>query len=298
MKSFFTRIRAYFELLRPELIIMDLTLPAVSSILAIFLKDLSLSLSLPGKVAAVVAGAYCATVGSYVFNDFLDVDVDKENLPGRPLPSGRLKRIDVLLFSIVLYAASIVIFSFYSLYSVLTVILASGVITSYSAFFKRRTPLSFLPVGIAYGLVPIGVWLAFGNSVKLHTAALLLGCMICITDWGFTLSGVSRDVAGDRKRSVPTMPVTYGVPFTSRFILLCWVLGVAISVVIWHSASLGMLYLVIALLSGAWLLWMNSRFVREPIPENGGRFFVQAAKYRSVLFAALILDVALKFYRR
>jgi 4-hydroxybenzoate polyprenyltransferase len=274
---------------------MDLTLPAVSSILAIFLKDIDMTLSLLGKTVAVVVGAYCATVGSYVFNDFVDVDVDRENLPKRPLPSGRLNRMDALLFSIVLYAASIVIFSFYSLYSVLTVIAASAVITSYSVFFKRRTPLSFFPVGIAYGLVPIGVWFAFGG---LHTAILLLGCMICITDWGFTLSGVSRDVVGDGKRSVPTMPVTYGIPFTSRFILFCWVLGVIISAIIWHSASLGMLYLVIALLSGAWLLWMNLRFVEEPTAENGGRFFIQSAKYRSVLFIALILDIALKFYRR
>ncbi len=294
MGKSFTRVRAYFELLRPELIIMDLTLPAVSSILAIFLNDLTFTLSLLGKTIAVVIGAYCATVGSYVFNDFVDVDVDKENLPNRPLPSGRLRHINALIFSVMLYAISIVIFSFYSLYSVLTVIVALGVITSYSAFFKRRTPLSFIPVGIAYGLVPIGVWLAFG---KLHPAILLFGCMICITDWGFTLSGVSRDVAGDSKRSVPTMPVTYGIPFTSRFVLLCWVLGVILSIVIWRSASLGILLLLGAVFSGFWLLWMNLRFVKKPTPENGGHFFIQAAKYRSVLFIVLIIDVAMRFYR-
>ena len=295
MSNFFTRVRAHFELLRPELIVMDMTLPMVSSILAISLLDLDFSLALLGKTAAVVIGAYCAIVSSYIVNDFVDVDVDRENLPGRPLPSGRLKRSDALFFAIALYVASLVISYIYSLYAVLTLIAASVVITAYSAFFKRRTPLSFLPVGIAYGLVPIGVWFAFG---RLHPAALLLGGMICITDWGFTLSGVSRDVVGDGKRSVPTMPVTYGIPFTSRFILLCWISGVILSMIIWHSASLGILYLSIALVSGAWLLWKNVGFVRKPTAENGGRFFIQAANYRSVLFIALILDVAVKFYRR
>ena len=295
MKSFFTRVSAYLELLRPQLVIMDVTLPTVSSILAIFLKDLELTLPLLGKTIAVVIAAYCAIVGSYVLNDFVDIDIDRENLPKRPLPSGRLRPMEALLFSIALYATSIAVFSFYSLYSVLTVIKAAGVITSYSAFFKRKTPLSFIPVGMAYGLVPIGVWLAFG---ELHSTALLLACMICITDWGFTLSGVSRDVVGDKKRSVPTMPVTYGIPFTSRFILLCWIAGIILSVIIRYSASLGILYLLIALVSGFWLLWMNFRFVKEPTPKNGGRFFIQAANYRSVLFIALILDVAVKFYRR
>jgi len=295
MRSFFTRIRAYLELLRPPLVIMDITLPAVSSILAIFLNDLDFTLSLLGKTVAVVAAAYCAIVGSYVFNDFEDIDIDKVNLPRKPLPSGKLKRIEALLFSVALYAISIIIFSFYSLYSVITVAAAIGVITLYSAFLKRKTPLSFIPVGIAYGLVPIGVWLAFG---QLHTTALLLGFMICITDWGFTLSGVSRDVAGDKEWSVPTMPVTYGIPFTSRFIMLCWIAGIILSVFIRYSASLGILYLFIALASGFWLLWMNFRFVKEPTPEKGGRFFVQAANYRSVLFIALILDIAIRFYRR
>lgn len=295
MRAFFIRVSAYLELLRPQLVLMDITLPAVSSILAIFLGNLEPTLSLLGRTIAVVAAAYFAIVGSYIFNDFLDVDVDKVNLPERPLPSGRLRHVEALLFSLALYIASIVIFSFYSLYSVITVIIAAGVITSYSAFFKRRTPLSFLPVGVAYGLVPIGVCFAFG---KLNSTLLLLGCMICITDWGFTLSGVSRDVAGDKKRAVPTMPVTYGIPFTSRLILLCWIAGVTFSVFIWHSASLGMVYLVIALFSGFWLLWMNFRFVRKPTPENGGRFFLRSANYRSVLFIALILDIAIRFYRR
>jgi len=288
MRDFFVRVFAYLELLRPELVVMDITLPAVSSILAIFLMNLNLELSLLGKTIAVIAGAYFATVGSYIFNDFLDVDIDRENLPNRPLPSGRLKRIEALFFSITLYAASIVIFSFYSLRSVLTVIIAVGVITLYSAVLKRRTPLSFIPVGVAYGLVPVGVWLAFG---ELQATVLLLACMICITDWGFTLSGVSRDVAGDGKRGVPTMPVRYGIPLASRFILLCWIVGVVFSMIIWRSASLGILYLLMALASGCWLLWMNIRFVKKPTPENGGRFFVQSANYRSVLFIALMLDI-------
>ena len=290
MRSFFIRVLAYLELLRPELVIMDITLPAVSSILAIFLMNLDLELPLLGKTIAVTAGAYFAIVGSYIFNDFLDVDIDKKNLPNRPLPSGKLKRIEALLFSIVLYAASIIIFSFYSLNSVIIVIAAIVVITLYSAVFKRRTPLSFLPVGVSYGLVPIGVWLAFG---KLQATIVLLACMICITDWGFTLSGVSRDVAGDGEKGVPTMPVRYGILFTSRFILLCWVAGIIFSVIIWHSASLGILYLLMALVSGIWLLWMNFRFVKRPTPENGGKFFIQSANYRSVLFIALMLDILL-----
>jgi 4-hydroxybenzoate polyprenyltransferase len=200
-----------------------------------------------------------------------------------------------LIFSIVLFSISITIFFFYSLLSVFTVLIATVIINSYSAYFKRKTPLSFIPVGIAYGLVPIGVWLSFG---KLHLVSFLLALMICTTDWGFTLSGVSRDVTGDKKKGAPTMPVVFGIPFTSRFVFICWSIGFLLSILIWYTASLGWIYLGTATLSGMWLLWMAFRFVRRPTPSVGGNFFIQAANYRSVLFIGLIVDIALRIYRR
>ncbi|MCK4233668.1 UbiA family prenyltransferase [candidate division WOR-3 bacterium] len=295
MKNAISRIAAYFELLRPELIIMDLTLPMVASFLAVYLLNMYSNPIILLKILLVTIGAFCAIVSSYVFNDFVDIDIDRVNLPKRPLPSKRLKPSAALIYSILLLGVSIVIFSFYSLLSVIVVITSTVIITSYSAYFKRKTPLSFIPVGIAYGLVPIGVWLAYG---KLHLAGLLLAGMICATDWGFTLSGVSRDIAGDERRGAPTMPVVFGIPFTSRFVLVCWIIGIIFSIIIWRAASLGWVYISIALISGSWLLWMAFRFVRKPIPEAGGSFFIRAANYRSVLFIGLIVDIATRIYRR
>jgi 4-hydroxybenzoate polyprenyltransferase len=270
---------------------MDITLPAVCAFLAG-------SLILPGNLwnpavgllslALVVIASYCATVASYIFNDFIDVDIDRINLPERPLPSGKLTRIEAFIFSLALYAVSILIFSFFSWYSVAAVVVASLVITSYSAFFKRITSLSFIPVGIAYGLVPVGVWLAFGPP---QIVTYLLAAMICVTDWGFTLSGVSRDVEGDRIRGAPTLPVTCGIALTAKFVFACWLVGVGFSLAIWSAAGLGTIYLAGALVCGAYLLWNAAQFVRDPTPQRGGRLFLQAANYRSVLFLLIIADV-------
>jgi 4-hydroxybenzoate polyprenyltransferase len=283
------RIRGYLKLLRPELALMDISLPAVCAILAVGgAHHLSLPANPALSVVFVVTASYCATVASYIFNDFIDVDIDKINLPDRPLPSGKLTKIEALIFSLALYGVSILIFSFFSWYSVATVVVASLVITSYSTFFKRRTPFSFLPVGIAYGLVPVGVWFAFGPP---QIVTYLLAAMICVTDWGFTLSGVSRDVEGDRTRGAPTLPVTRGIPFTAKFVFFCWTAGVVFTLAIWHAATLGFIYLAGALACGVWLLWNAAQFVRDPSPQRGGRFFLQAANYRSVLFLLIIADV-------
>jgi 4-hydroxybenzoate polyprenyltransferase len=272
---------------------MDITLPLVCAVLAVELANpdsLRLPVNTTLSLTLVVVASYCATVASYVFNDFVDVDIDRVNLPDRPLPSGKLTRTEALVFALVLYGLSILIFSFFNWYSVAAVVIAALVITSYSAFFKRRTPLSFIPVGIAYGLVPVGVWLAFGPP---QIVTCLLAAMICITDWGFTLSGVSRDVEGDRIRGAPTLPVTRGIPFTAKFVFVCWLVGVGFSIVIWCAAGLGIIYLVGAVAAGAYLLWKAALFVKYPQPQRGGRFFLLAANYRSILFLLIIVDMIL-----
>ena len=282
------KIKAYISMLRPEIAWMDLSLAAVSIVLAVITTG-SAWPSI-GAMVAVVAAAYCAIVGSYVFNDYVDSDIDAINLPDRALPSGKAQRWEALALAILLYVVGLVIFLFFDLRCVLCVLAATAIISQYSAYFKRRTPMSFVSVGLAYGMVPIGVWFAFA---ELRLSAFLLAAMICITDWGFTLSGVSRDVVGDEEKGAPTLPVTLGIPFTAKLVFVCWAIGVILSLVIGYLSGLWVIYFAAALLGGIWLLVKCYGFVTRPDPEVGGRLFLQASVYRGVLFSALIVDAVL-----
>lgn len=284
----FSYLQPYLSIMRPELAFMDLTLPISIAFLAayvgynafpefyIFLK--------------VVFGAYFAITGSYVLNDFFDVDVDRINLPNRSLPSGNLKRHNALIFSIILYLFSIILFLSINIESVFVLVVAILVITSYSAFFKRKTPFSFIPVGIAFGLVPLGVWLTISD---ISISVILFSLMICITDLGFTNLDASRDVFGDKKSDIPTLPVTYGIPLVSRFVLICWIIGISLSIFIWHFANLGFIYLITAVLAAIWFLWKYSDFLDKPSPKLGEKLFLDASVYRGFLFTSLILDVSI-----
>ncbi|MDY6865501.1 MAG: UbiA family prenyltransferase, partial [Halobacteriota archaeon] len=226
----------------------------------------------------------------YVLNDFFDVDVDLINLPDRSLPSGELKKHNALFFSILLYLLSILLFLSINLESTLVVLLAIIIITSYSGYFKRKTPLSFVPVGLAYGLVPLGVWLAFS---EVSLPVILFSLMIGITDLGFTNLDASRDVYGDKKSNIPTLPATLGIPFVSKFVLVCWIIGIILSILIWYAAGLFYLYLACAILSGAWYLARYREFLQSPSPKMGEKLFFQASTYRGLLFVALIIDITI-----
>ena len=296
----------YIKMLRPEISFMDITLPASAAMLAAFYAAGDLPMLLPFLLAVI--GGFFAITSSYIFNDCFDVDIDMINLPNRPIPSGAVSWKQAFIYATSLALIAVFISFYLNPESFGIFLIALGVITLYSVFFKRTTPFSFVFVGIAYGLVPIGIWLAFDpagfitnwqlnvGNINLPVPAILFGLMICMTDWGFTLAGVSRDIEGDRAKGAPTLPVTYGIPLTSKFILLIWVAGLLLSLAIGLTAGLGPFYFIIALVSGFWMILRCLRFIKNPVPELGGKLFIEGSNYRGIMFSAMIIDILLLIF--
>ena len=298
MEMSFSRFKAHIELLRPPLAPMDLAMPAASALLASY----SVSGSLPTLLTFIVAtiGAYSAITSSYVFNDCCDIDVDMVAMPDRPLPSAKLSLREARTWSLLLFCVAGASALYLNPESLVCLIAATVIITIYSGWAKRNTPFSWAFVGLSFGLVPLGVWLAVEPAgflkagAGLHPASVILAAMICITDWGFTNCDASRDVAGDREKGIPTTPATFGIPATAKMVALFWLAGIALSIALGLAAGLGLLYLAAAALAGGWLLLQNLDFVRNPDVARGARLFYQSANYRAVLFAAIIADVMLR----
>lgn len=298
MHQFITRFKAHIELLRPPLAAMDLAMPAAAALLAVWTVEAALPPLLPFIIAAIAA--YCAITSSYVYNDCCDIDVDRIGMPNRPLPSAQLSKKDAQLWSLFLFLVAVAVSLYLNPESFIVLAIATFFITIYSAWAKRNTPFSWVFVGLSFGLVPLGVWLAFEPAgilkagAGLHPSSIILAAMICITDWGFTNCDASRDVAGDKEKGIPTTPATYGIPATARMVTGFWVIGVILSIALGLSSNLGWLYMAVAVISGGWLLQQNLDFVRHPTAKRGELLFYQSANYRAVLFAAIIADTLLQ----
>ena len=298
MHQFITRFKAHIELLRPPLAAMDLAMPAAAALLAVWTVEAALPPLLPFIIASIAA--YCAITSSYVYNDCCDIDVDRIGMPNRPLPSAQLSKKDAQLWSLFLFLVAVAVSLYLNPESVIVLAIATFFITIYSAWAKRNTPFSWVFVGLSFGLVPLGVWLAFEPAgilkagAGVHPSSIILAAMIGITDWGFTNCDASRDVAGDKEKGIPTTPATYGIPATARMVTGFWVIGVILSIALGLSSNLGWLYMAVAVISGGWLLLQNLDFVRHPTAKRGELLFYQSANYRAVLFAAIIADTLLQ----
>ena len=293
-----SRFKPHIQLLRPPLAPMDLALPAASALLASY----AVSGGLPNLLSFILAtaGAYCAITSSYVYNDCCDIEVDRIAMPNRPLPSMQLSKHEAMAWSLFLFLVAAAVALYLNPESLANLLAATIIIAIYSSWAKSNTPFSWIFVGIAFGLVPFGVWLAMEPvgflkaGMGIYPASVILALMICITDWGFTNCDASRDVECDKAEDIPTMPATYGIPVTSKMVAIFWILGVALSIALGLSAGLGIIYMTAAVLAGGWLLLQNLDFVRHPTAKRGDRLFYQSASYRAVLFAAIIVDVLLR----
>jgi 4-hydroxybenzoate polyprenyltransferase len=298
MEISLSRFKAHIELLRPPLAPMDIAMPAAAALLASYAVSGTLPPLWPFIIATL--GAYCAITSSYVFNDCCDIEVDSVAMPDRPLPSARLSRREAMAWSFLLFLFAAAAALYLNPESFLALIAATAMISIYSSWAKRKTPFSWIFVGLAFGLVPLGVWLAIEpagwlkGGPGIDQAGIILAAMICITDWGFTNCDASRDIEGDREKGIPTTPATYGIPATAKMVAIFWFAGILLSIALGLSAGLGYPYLVVAALAGGSLMLQNIDFVNHPTNKRGERLFYQSASYRAIIFVAIILDVLLR----
>jgi protoheme IX farnesyltransferase len=108
--------------------------------------------------------------------------------------------------------------------------------------------------------------------------------------WALSLR-IAKDYAA---AGVPMLPVVRGAAETTRQILLYTILLVAISLIFFAVARMGLIYLVAAVVMGAMFLWQAGRLART-VTEEGTttgaiRLYRFSISYLTVVFAAIAVD--------
>ena len=246
------------------------------------------------KLFLIIIATFLGVAGGYAVNDYFDYELDKAN-PARTdkAVNHRIKRKALLAYALILGMPSMAIWFYLSYRALIVAFILFLCILAYSAWGKRKTPFSNFFVVAAVALTPLAIFYVYTPQITL--AAILLGLINLFFEPGFTWSGVCRDLHGDKRLGIPTIPLKYGISLTSKLILASWILVVPLSLALFFYTELGVIYLIGSTLAGLWLVFLAIRFIKQPTPKVGGSVFLRATLWLWVFSIAVTFDIIFLF---
>jgi protoheme IX farnesyltransferase len=275
---------------------MELTKPKVSSLI-VFTAIVGMVLASPGMVPvpALVFGTLgiaMASGSAATLNHILDRRIDKQmaRTRRRPLATGSLRTSQALVFAGVLCVGSMTVLwrSVGSLCALLTFGSVIGYAVIYTGWLKHATPQNIVIGGAAGAAPPVLGWVAVTHSIDAQALVLFLIIFTWTPPHFWSLAISRRDEYA--KAGIPMLPVTHGIPYTRRQILLYTILLVLCTLIPVVIGMSGLIYLAAALVLDARFLYLAlalHRGVRADLPIRTFRFSIT---YLMALFGALIAD--------
>ncbi|MEO7117660.1 MAG: heme o synthase, partial [Candidatus Limnocylindrales bacterium] len=283
------RVSAYVALTKPRIIelLLVTTVPAmviaqrgIPPLMLVFWTLLG------GSLAAGAANA---------INCYLDRDIDllMTRTRRRPLPAHSVQPEDALVFGLALGVVSFGVLALFTnlVAAFLTLVAIAFYVVIYTMLLKRSTPQNIVLGGAAGALPPVIGWAAVTGDIGLP-ALVLFAVVFYWTPPHFW--ALSMRLARDYEAAhVPMMPVTHGIPETTRQIALYSVLMVCLTLVFFSVAHMGLIYLAGALLLGGLFLFQAFAMWREGTDRRAVRLYKFSITYLSGLFALMVIDVLL-----
>jgi protoheme IX farnesyltransferase len=292
-------IGAYIEVSKPRIVVV-LVITAVTSLLGATRFDQSPNI--PWDVSMwqlgflILAGAF-ASMGSSALNHYYDRDIDKFMIrtSNRPVPSGKLSANNVLFYGLSLSIAAVII-AWFTLNPIATFMIALGIffyVIIYTAWLKRSNSLNIVIGGFAGSAASMAGWATTTGTIDL--LGFLVGWLVFM--WTpphfWCLAIKKREEYANAK--VPMLPVLIGNEKTATYIFINTAILLPYSIALYFF-GLGLLYTVIAAISGSLMLLYHYKLTKNPTPEFAWKAYKVTAPYLVVIFIAVAID-ALFYFR-
>jgi geranylgeranylglycerol-phosphate geranylgeranyltransferase len=231
------KARGLADLLRPEL-------PFAAGVCVVTGELLALG-HLP-TVSNAIFGfliGFLISGSAMVLNDYFDVGVDRVNHPERPLPSGRVKPAEAVIFAGALSASGLATTLLWNL----QVFVLAAVVLAVSVFYNWRYKEAGL---LGNFMVAFSVAMTFvlgGVAVSGFASGLVLvfGAAAFTFDLSEEISAGAMDAAGDEGRSVRSLARLKGKAYALKVSVALLFIFIVLSFIPVITSWLGTVYLVL-----------------------------------------------------
>jgi len=286
-------IKEIIEISKPRIVVL-LVITAVTSMYAAS-KLIGPELDNWGLVHIIIAGAL-ASAGSSALNHYYDRDIDPlmQRTSTRPIPSGRIKPNQVLVYGLVVSIISVV-YGALALNYVSAFFIALGIffyVIIYTAWLKRLNSSNIVIGGFAGSAAAMAGWSAATGSMDI--LGFLVGFLVFV--WTpshfWCLAMKMKDEYSEAK--VPMLPVLIGMEKTSKYILVNTLILLPYSLML-YAFGMGIVYTVIAATAGGLMLVYHYKLTKIPTSEFAWKAYKVTAPYLTIIFLAVALDAAFHF---
>jgi 4-hydroxybenzoate polyprenyltransferase len=258
-------LRTYWSFARPFTLVPPMTGIFSGCLLGYGATHASLH---PVRVTLAVLAAAVLNAASNGLNQICDLTNDRINKPHRPLPSGRMTLRQAGIFTLVMYAAAMLMVLFVNRQTFAIYAVAALATVAYSAppvRLKRHPIGSNLVIAfIRGGLLKVAGWAAVA-TVLTSIEPWYIGSIYFVFLLGATTTKDFADIKGDQAAGCITLPVKYGPTWSARAItpsfILPWLmlpLGLALHVLSGNPAAILALS-VIMLIWGAYVAYLINK---------------------------------------
>ncbi len=285
------------EISKPRIVVL-LVITAVTSMYAASkLVDGAPELDYWSFLHIIIAGTL-ASAGSSALNHYYDRDIDPKmkRTSTRPIPSGRMAASHVFIYGLVVSCVS-VIYGYFALNPVSAFFIAVGIfsyVIIYTVWLKRRNSSNIVIGGIAGSAAAWAGWSAATGSIDL--LGFLVGFLVFVWTpshfWCLAMK-IKDEYA---QAEIPMLPVVIGMQKTSKYILGNTIILIPFSLILsFIPNGMGIVYTVIALVSGGLMLAYHYKLTKNPTSEFAWKAYKVTAPYLTIIFVAVALDAAFHF---
>lgn len=280
------KLRAYYQLCKPNVVYTMLITALVGSLLA------ANSFSYYGLIVLSQIGIGLCAASAAAINQIIDqkADANMQRTLNRPLPTQTVTNTEAIVF-----AATLGIVGFGILYifvnpitAYLTFASLIGYAFIYTVFLKRATPQNIVIGGLAGAAPPLLGWTAITGSIDAFPLLLVLIIFVWTPPHFWALAIYRKDdYAGE---GIPMLPVTHGIKFTKLQILLYSILLLIVSILPYVVMLSGLIYLMFALLTGLIFVVLSFRFYIAKNESLAMPIFSYSIYYIFIIFIGFLLD--------
>ncbi|CAB4767997.1 MAG: protoheme IX farnesyltransferase [Actinobacteria bacterium] len=248
-------------------------------------------------IVATLIGGTLAAGGANAINMVIDRDIDAlmERTASRPLVTGLIAPRNALIFAVALELVAFgVLWAFTNLLAAVLAVSATAFYVFVYTIWLKRTSKQNIVIGGAAGAVPALVgWAAITNSMAWSPVILFLLIFFWTPPHFWALA--IRYADDYRSAGVPMLPAVVSPKEAVRHMIGYTVILVAISLVLIPVGNLGWIYAISAGVLGLLFLAGVIDLGRNPTTARSMRVFGFSISYVTLLFAALTVDVLVRF---